>query len=144
MSDTVARNEPCPCGSGKKYKRCCGVDAAPKLGVPKQAVSENPDVQEFLSKVPQDTMAQMQDALKRMPKAQLRKLQELMARAMRGEDVSKEMAILEKQLPKGLGQDSEIEKQLEEKVDEGAFKKFWGRITGGKKAKTGDTPGASE
>ena len=20
----VARNEPCPCGSGKKYKRCCG------------------------------------------------------------------------------------------------------------------------
>jgi peptide deformylase len=21
----VGRNEPCPCGSGKKYKRCCGV-----------------------------------------------------------------------------------------------------------------------
>lgn len=21
---TVGRNEPCPCGSGKKYKRCCG------------------------------------------------------------------------------------------------------------------------
>ncbi len=20
----VSRNEPCPCGSGKKYKRCCG------------------------------------------------------------------------------------------------------------------------
>ena len=20
----VARNEPCPCGSGKKYKKCCG------------------------------------------------------------------------------------------------------------------------
>jgi SEC-C motif domain protein len=20
----VRRNEPCPCGSGKKYKRCCG------------------------------------------------------------------------------------------------------------------------
>lgn len=20
----VGRNEPCPCGSGKKYKRCCG------------------------------------------------------------------------------------------------------------------------
>jgi uncharacterized protein YecA (UPF0149 family) len=21
---TTGRNEPCPCGSGKKYKRCCG------------------------------------------------------------------------------------------------------------------------
>ena len=20
----VGRNEPCPCGSGKKYKQCCG------------------------------------------------------------------------------------------------------------------------
>ncbi|KAB2953605.1 preprotein translocase subunit SecA [Heliorestis acidaminivorans] len=23
-SDSIGRNEPCPCGSGKKYKRCCG------------------------------------------------------------------------------------------------------------------------
>jgi preprotein translocase subunit SecA len=22
--DKVGRNDPCPCGSGKKYKRCCG------------------------------------------------------------------------------------------------------------------------
>ena len=22
---TVGRNDPCPCGSGKKYQRCCGV-----------------------------------------------------------------------------------------------------------------------
>jgi preprotein translocase subunit SecA len=22
-SDKVGRNEPCPCGSGKKYKKCC-------------------------------------------------------------------------------------------------------------------------
>ncbi|MDD4564076.1 MAG: preprotein translocase subunit SecA [Eubacteriales bacterium] len=25
---TVGRNEPCPCGSGKKYKKCCGANAA--------------------------------------------------------------------------------------------------------------------
>ena len=25
----VGRNSPCPCGSGNKYKRCCGVNAAP-------------------------------------------------------------------------------------------------------------------
>jgi hypothetical protein len=24
MSDKIGRNEPCPCGSGKKYKKCCG------------------------------------------------------------------------------------------------------------------------
>jgi preprotein translocase subunit SecA len=23
----VGRNDPCPCGSGKKYKKCCGVAA---------------------------------------------------------------------------------------------------------------------
>ena len=26
-SKKVGRNDPCPCGSGKKYKKCCGVDA---------------------------------------------------------------------------------------------------------------------
>jgi preprotein translocase subunit SecA len=26
--EKVGRNDPCPCGSGKKYKKCCGVTAA--------------------------------------------------------------------------------------------------------------------
>lgn len=26
-SDKVGRNDPCPCGSGKKYKKCCGKNA---------------------------------------------------------------------------------------------------------------------
>ncbi len=26
-SEKVGRNDPCPCGSGKKYKKCCGKDA---------------------------------------------------------------------------------------------------------------------
>ena len=25
-SDSIGRNDPCPCGSGKKYKKCCGVN----------------------------------------------------------------------------------------------------------------------
>jgi len=25
--EKIGRNEPCPCGSGKKYKRCCGASA---------------------------------------------------------------------------------------------------------------------
>jgi hypothetical protein len=27
-SKVVGRNEPCPCGSGKKYKKCCGASRA--------------------------------------------------------------------------------------------------------------------
>jgi len=23
-SKKIGRNDPCPCGSGKKYKKCCG------------------------------------------------------------------------------------------------------------------------
>jgi hypothetical protein len=29
---SVSRSAPCPCGSGRKYKRCCGTGAAPLLG----------------------------------------------------------------------------------------------------------------
>ena len=29
MSQKIGRNDPCPCGSGKKYKQCCGKPAAP-------------------------------------------------------------------------------------------------------------------
>ncbi|MEG1687865.1 MAG: SEC-C metal-binding domain-containing protein, partial [Angelakisella sp.] len=24
VANKVGRNDPCPCGSGKKYKKCCG------------------------------------------------------------------------------------------------------------------------
>lgn len=24
VQDQAGRNDPCPCGSGKKYKKCCG------------------------------------------------------------------------------------------------------------------------
>jgi preprotein translocase subunit SecA len=24
--EKVGRNDPCPCGSGKKYKKCCGAE----------------------------------------------------------------------------------------------------------------------
>ncbi len=29
MSDKPGRNSPCPCGSGKKFKKCCGFDLTP-------------------------------------------------------------------------------------------------------------------
>jgi uncharacterized protein YecA (UPF0149 family) len=27
----LGRNDPCPCGSGKKYKKCCITDVAPVI-----------------------------------------------------------------------------------------------------------------
>lgn len=45
---TVGRNDPCPCGSGKKYKKCCGEAGKPKFqaqqitsNVPPQAGGAN-------------------------------------------------------------------------------------------------------
>lgn len=32
MTKEIKRNDPCPCGSGKKYKKCCG---SPKLSARK-------------------------------------------------------------------------------------------------------------
>src|SRR6187402_3135184 len=31
---SVSRNDPCPCGSGKKYKKCCLTTATPGLAQP--------------------------------------------------------------------------------------------------------------
>ena len=32
MTAAVGRNSPCPCGSGKKYKRCCALKPARGAG----------------------------------------------------------------------------------------------------------------
>jgi hypothetical protein len=35
--DQLARNALCPCGSGRKYKRCCGIKAPPVLTLRSEA-----------------------------------------------------------------------------------------------------------
>ena len=43
----IGRNEPCPCGSGKKYKKCCLAKdeaarfAAPPVGTPLNASEDD-------------------------------------------------------------------------------------------------------
>jgi hypothetical protein len=44
----VGRNEPCPCGSGRKAKRCCGVERGP---------GEDSLARAFLSHVSRDALA---------------------------------------------------------------------------------------
>jgi hypothetical protein len=36
----IGRNEPCPCGSGKKYKHCCGGAQTPHLKTPQSTTAE--------------------------------------------------------------------------------------------------------
>jgi hypothetical protein len=33
MSNTIGRNDPCVCGSGKKYKRCCHQEGRTATGI---------------------------------------------------------------------------------------------------------------
>lgn len=101
---TLGRNEPCSCGSGKKYKRCHGVGAAPKYTTPAQQMNTNEALGAMApgfdpSKVDPVMMNQMAQSLQRLPRGQLQKLQSLMQKAMAGKDVSTEAAALEKMLP---------------------------------------------
>jgi len=33
MNDKIGRNDPCPCGSGQKYKKCCMLENVSELPV---------------------------------------------------------------------------------------------------------------
>ena len=98
---TMGRNEPCPCKSGKKYKRCCGVSAAPKITPPKNAnspMASSAEMDRFKDMDPQ-VMMQFSQALQRLPKGQMQRLQALMQKAMSGKDIAQEAKEFEKTLP---------------------------------------------
>jgi hypothetical protein len=95
----IGRNEPCPCGSGKKYKRCCGVSAAPKLSQPKMNPGEMPALPPGLENMDPQMMMQAAQMLQRLPRGQLQRLQSIMQRAMAGKDVTREAEEFQKTLP---------------------------------------------
>jgi hypothetical protein len=111
---TLGRNEPCHCGSGKKFKRCHGVDAAPKLSPPKAAWNPAEGAAGATpgampggfdpSKMDPQMMQQFAQTLQRLPKGQLQRLQGIMQRAMAGKDVTQEAAEFERTLPPELQQ----------------------------------------
>lgn len=115
----IGRNAACPCGSGKKYKRCCGVGAAPKLSTPAQSADKSPDksndpatpntpdfMQGFdpqaIANMYPEWTAQIKQALHRLPKSQMQQWQMLIQKAMSGKDVSKEAAEFQRKLPADL------------------------------------------
>ncbi|MDP2112048.1 MAG: SEC-C metal-binding domain-containing protein [Thiobacillus sp.] len=71
--NTISRNEPCPCGSGKRYKHCCGVVG---LAVPEQALSRpTPQPADPLSDL-------MQQALRQKTEAALRRINPVAAKGL--------------------------------------------------------------
>ncbi len=53
MSDKPKRNDPCPCGSGKKYKKCCGTTK--KLNERSAKVMEGGSVNSLLGRIQSST-----------------------------------------------------------------------------------------
>ena len=102
-SNATGRNDPCPCASGKKYKKCCGFNVAPVL----PAALEGGEMGEMPSPIPgfdpstlsPEWIQQVSTAFARLPKGQRLKLQSVISRAMAGKDVSRESEDLEKNLP---------------------------------------------
>ena len=43
----VSRNDPCPCGSGKKYKKCCGAQKQKKFSA--SVISSGKGMHSFFS-----------------------------------------------------------------------------------------------
>jgi hypothetical protein len=64
----VGRNEPCPCGSGRKAKRCCGVERGP---------GEESVARAFLSHVSRDAVAALDGVSEPEIEALLEDLREL-------------------------------------------------------------------
>lgn len=102
--ENVGRNESCPCGSGKKFKRCHGVNAEWKGNSVPEASEVSDDASESPanfdpSKMDLDWLSQFSTAMQRLPKGQLQQLQSLMQKAMAGKNVTREMEALQKKLP---------------------------------------------
>lgn len=108
VPNKVGRNEPCPCGSRKKYKRCCGFNEAPAAsastgldvsGNPADAAAAAQSSGFDPSQLDPQWLAQMSQAFQKLPKGQMQKLQAIMQKAMSGKDVTREAEALEKSLP---------------------------------------------
>lgn len=129
----IGRNEPCPCGSGKKYKRCCGKNAAPKLSEAKTdetATAAGFDPSQF----DQDQINQMSQMMKKLPKGQIQKLQSLVQKAMAGQDVTRDLEGMQKALPVELQEminktaDSQENTANKQTGQTGGFAKFFGKF----------------
>ncbi len=63
----IKRNDPCPCGSGKKYKQCCMRKAGPIRRAPRDQIDQLSQVRhlakQLIHQVPQDEAQRLQNNL---------------------------------------------------------------------------------
>lgn len=138
----VGRNEPCPCGSGKKYKRCHGFNEVPaQPQAPAQAAGDG--AQNPFGGMDPAWMAGLMEMMKRLPKGQVIKLQSLVQKAMAGKDVTREMEELQSSLPPEMQQmivDAPVPEGAvpgaapTEEKKESRFKALWKKMGGGSKS----------
>ncbi len=124
----VGRNDPCPCGSGKKFKKCHGEntpwqgnakptevatqDAAGAEAAGAEAAGFDP------SKMDLNWLAQFSGAIQRLPKGQLQHLQSLMQKAMAGKDVARELEEFQRKLPPSFQEMLKASPELDQQMDQ--------------------------
>ena len=72
-ANKIGRNDPCPCGSGKKYKKCCEgktVSAQPASPLPSPGLDLHPYA---IAKIVENPSPQVQSSLSRRDRATLQK-----------------------------------------------------------------------
>ena len=90
-SSHPGRNDPCPCGSGKKYKRCCWVPGAASLppAAPVNGSTWAGDTEEVIP-TPDDPafVPWMQAMIKHLPKSERREFEKMLAPILHAEKVA--------------------------------------------------------
>jgi hypothetical protein len=123
----VGRNEPCPCGSGKKFKKCHGENEAWQGNVKPEAIAADGSADETNadsgmggfdpSKMDLTWLAEFSESIQRLPKGQLSQLQNLMQKAMSGKDVNRELEELQRKLPPNVQELLSKSPQLDAQLD---------------------------
>ena len=125
----VGRNDPCPCGSGKKFKKCHAESTPWQGNLKKAEASEDPSVTEGAatasenagfdpSKMDLNWLAQFSGAIQRLPKGQLQHLQALMQKAMAGKDVARELEEFQRKLPPSFQEMLKASPELEQQMEQ--------------------------
>ena len=141
----VGRNDPCPCGSGKKLKKCHGENASWQGNAPavvETAATEgaadesaNPMAGFDPSKMDLNWLATFSSAIQRLPKGQLIRLQGLMQKAMAGKDVARELEDFQKTLPPSFQEMLKNSPQLDAQLDQASNSATPGELSDEQKVK---------
>ena len=141
----VGRNDPCPCGSGKKLKKCHGETAAWQGNTPAvveqsadaagSAEAGNPAAGFDPSKMDLDWLATFSSAIQRLPKGQMARLQSLMQKAMAGKDVARELDEFQRTLPPSFQEMLKNSPQLDAQLDQASNAEVPGELTEDQKVK---------